>query len=191
MHCCEFEERLQRVTDEVLASTRARVSNALPTAYRYLLDANHPGWGSSPGGQFTGDEEAWRECTLPNGEYYGHFGIRDIVEYLWRDGKVPVYGSIIVHATGPRYTYLLLRCSPVYSSLDQYRRVWTPTTPFVTRYPAPPPAYRRPVADCDLGQSVAKLGKYDATLARVAPEALRVLPDWRAAKSITVPPVTL
>lgn len=179
MHCCEFEERLQRVTAEVLADTRAYISNPLPAAYRYLLDPNDPGWGPSPDGRLTDDEEAWSERALPAGEYYGPLGIREIVAYLWRDGKVPVWGSIRVHATDVSHTYLLLRCSPVYSSLHRYRPVWTPTTPFVTRYPMPPRTYLRAVSDCDLAQSVAQLGPYHARLARVTPECLHSLPDWR------------
>jgi hypothetical protein len=116
MERAKFQRRLEEATERVVTFSRKFVINALPSECRYLVYPNQ----SYDGHPRVGDEQTFPEEELPEGEYLGPFDASQVIEYLWRDGKVPEWVNVTVCAQDDEYTYLEVLCCGRFTANDGY-----------------------------------------------------------------------
>lgn len=109
-----FRENLIKATEQVLPFSREFVTNALPSSCRYLIFPNQ----SYDGNPLHDDEQLFPEESLPAGDFLGPFEAEQVVEYLWRDGKVPEWINVTVYSYDERHTYLELLCCGRFTSTE-------------------------------------------------------------------------
>lgn len=113
MNCDTFRSHLQIASRHCAEVTRAMVVNVLPEQFLYLVRPNQ----SYDGNQLHLDEVVYPHGT-PEKER-----LRDeaeVVEYLWRDGKVPEWINIITKRVTPEYTIFLLECCGRFSANEDF-----------------------------------------------------------------------
>ncbi|HEV2799606.1 MAG TPA: hypothetical protein VGW12_03870 [Pyrinomonadaceae bacterium] len=98
------------------------------------------------------DEQTFPQESLPQNQHLGPLTAEEVVNYLWREGKVPEWIDINVHSSDKSYTYLRLLCCGRYTAADQllyHQQEGSP--PFHKGSPYIPPGW----------ESVEKNGKFD------------------------------
>ena len=111
-----FEQNLAKATEVVLSFSREFVTNPPPSSCRYLIFPNQ----SYDGNPREGDEQSFPEEKLPEGKYLGPFDAAQVVEHLWRNGKVPEWVNITVYSYDKQHTYLELLCCGRFTAMEDY-----------------------------------------------------------------------
>ena len=110
-----FQGNLIKATERVMPFSREYVTNPLPDSCRYLVFPNQ----SYDGNPLVADEQVFPDESLPQGEYLGPFQFHDVIEYLWRDGKVPEWVNVTVYSYDKSHTYLELLCCGRFTAMDE------------------------------------------------------------------------
>ena len=103
----EFTKRLLHSTEHVVTFTKTMVSNHLPDIYIYLIapNASYDGYANAP------EEIVFPEDALPRGiRHRKPTDEAGVVNFLWRDGRVPEWINISVYQADAECTYLQLLC---------------------------------------------------------------------------------
>lgn len=153
-----FQNHLLTVTQIVLEHTPELVVNALPREVRYLLFACD-----------TDEQALLQHDELADGsmlrfsrpDWYrdrawgGPKVAAEVVSFLWREGRVPVWVNLYAYAADAHTTYLKVVWSGDFTDHDShlYYRDWNepPTPPFVGGGPPLPIGWR----------SIEQSGKFD------------------------------
>jgi hypothetical protein len=110
-----FQDRLVEASEKAISWAREHVFNPLPSSYLYLLYPNQS-YDSNP---LEGDEEIFPEESLPDRKFLGPLNVEQVVEYLWRNGKVPEWVNVTVQAYDEHYSYLELLCCGRFTTLEE------------------------------------------------------------------------
>ena len=143
-----FRESLAGASENAISWARQHVINALPSDYLYLLFPNQ----SFDENPLVGDEEIFPAESLPDRKYLGPLNLEQVVDYLWRNEKVPEWIDISVQACDNQHSYLQLLCCGRFTALDEmlyHRQQGNP--PFHVVSPNLPPNW----------EGVEKSGKFD------------------------------
>lgn len=143
-----FQNRLTEASERAVSWARHHVINPLPSSYLYLLFPNQSYDGNPP----EADEEIFPEESLPFRKYLGPLNFEQVIDYLWRNGKVPEWIDVSVQACDSHYSYLQLLCCGRFTALDEklYHRL-EGRQPFHVVSPNLPPNW----------ESVEKSGRFD------------------------------
>ena len=101
-----FTEHLETVTARVVPFTRRYVVNPLPEEVQYLLYPNRSGGLA----RLNEDEEIFPEESLAKGTKPDPATASQVIEKLWRNGKVPGWINVTVESYDDKYSYLRLDC---------------------------------------------------------------------------------
>ena len=111
----QFQRHLKKATDFVIPFSQEFLIDNLPSSYLYLLFPNQ----SYDGNPLVGDEVTFPQERLPTREYIGPLNDDGVIDYLWRDGKVPEWVNITVYSYDLKYTYLELLCCGRFTAMKQ------------------------------------------------------------------------
>ncbi len=135
-----FRARLIQAAERVIPFTQIYVIDALPSMYRYRIFPNC----SYDGRPRVGDEEVFPEDSegVP-ATGLGPWGPEEVVEYLWRDGKIPEWINVHVYSYDDEYTYVALTCCGRFTARDDLLySLWTDVPPFRVCGPSLPPNWK-------------------------------------------------
>jgi len=154
-----FEDNLKKATDLVIPFSREFVTNALPSRFNYLIFPNQ----SYDGNPLEGDEQVFPEETLPDGNYLGPFETQQVIEYLWRNGKVPEWINIMVYSNDDEFTYLQLLCCGRFTAGEHLYHKPEGYPPFHALGPNLPPNW----------ESIERSGKFDLYWRDMKPRVMK------------------
>ncbi len=155
-----FEARLREVGRRVVTFAREHVRQPLPDELVFRVYPNQ----SFDGNPRVGDEAVFPDESLPEGEFLGPWSAEEVVEHLWRSGKVPEWIDAAVESEDGQRSLLGLRCCGRFTASEEllYHRLGG-LVPFSIKSPALPPGW----------ESVEASGKIDL--------------HWRQPKSDSLP----
>lgn len=128
-----FSDHLGQATAALLTATRPCVVEHLPDPIIYLV-----GFGCSYDGNALEDDERTFPDDPSSGTPLGPWTVDQVITNLWRDGWVPEWIDMTVHAASDSFTTMLLECCGRFTTgTHLYHRQWKP--PFSTKIgPLPP-----------------------------------------------------
>src|SRR5215212_10278346 len=89
-----FGQNLLSATYTVLPFSQEFVINQLPSNCRYIIFPNQS-YDKNP---LEGDEQLFPEDSLSLHLYVGPYDAGQVVEYLWRNGKIPEWVNVSVYS---------------------------------------------------------------------------------------------
>jgi hypothetical protein len=135
---CTFEERLGEAGRRVVQFAREHVQQPLPDEIAFRVYPNQ----SFDGNPRVGDEAVFPDDSLPEDQFLGPWSAEQVVEYLWRSGKVPEWIDAAVEAEDGRRSLVGLRCCGRFTASEEllYHRPGGPA-PFSIKSPVLPPGW--------------------------------------------------
>ena len=133
-----FETRLRTAAQRTVEFARQHVREVLPGEVMFKVYPNQ----SCDENPRVGDEAVFPGDSLPDGEYHGPWSAERVVEFLWRDGKVPEWIDSAVRDVDGHHTLVSLRCCGRFTALDDllyHRGQGLP--PFSVKSPYLPPGW--------------------------------------------------
>jgi hypothetical protein len=138
-----FEARLRTATCQAVEFARQLVREALPDEVVFLVFTNQSCDKPPP----VGDEVVFPDDSLPDGlhpdgRHRGPWPIGQVVEFLWRDEKVPEWIDIMVQGENGYRTEVALVCCGRFTARDDL--LYYPgrdTRPFAVKSPILPPGW--------------------------------------------------
>ena len=99
----EFQRHLMSATQHAFDCAREFVRNPLPTSFRYLVHLNE---------SYDGNPLEAGETTFPedDGRVVGPLADHEVVDLLWRAGRIPEWIDISVARTDGVHTFMQLLC---------------------------------------------------------------------------------
>jgi len=133
-----FQEHLSRAADLAVTFARNYVWNDLPESRVFLVHPNQ----SFDGNPLSGDEVTYPSDTQTNDQPIIFSTAEAVVDYLWRDYKVPEWIDISVGGEDGNHTHLQLLCCGRFTATEEllYHRSGD-ITPFSIKSPVFPPGY--------------------------------------------------
>ncbi len=102
----DFLDHLNIASKHCAAFVRDMVTNTLPDKFLYLVLPNQ----SYDGNPLNQDESIFPEDTLRPGILPRPREASEVVDCLWRDGKIPEWIDILVRRVTPEFTIFKLEC---------------------------------------------------------------------------------
>jgi hypothetical protein len=133
-----FESRLWTAARQALDFAREHVREALPDEVVFLVYPNQS-YDEHPR---VGDEVVFPGDSLPDGLRLGPWSTWQVVDFLWRDGKVPEWIDTRVHGEDGHRTEMALECCGRFTAQDNL--LYYPgrdTRPFAVKSPILPPGW--------------------------------------------------
>jgi hypothetical protein len=106
MEKAAFEKHLIQASQFVVEFTRPMVIQTLPDPVLYRVFPNQ----SFDANPRVEDEQTFPEETLPDDRYHGDWTSAQVLQFLWRNSKVPEWINVQVKAVDASSTYLGLYC---------------------------------------------------------------------------------
>jgi hypothetical protein len=133
-----LEARLRVAARQAVEYARRYVLEELPNEAMFRVYPNrsfdkHP---------LVGDEVVFPGDSLPEGAFHGPWSVGQVVEFLWRGGKVPEWIDVTVEDVGGSHTVMSLLCCGRFTSQDDllyHRDGGRP--PFSVKSLAPAPSW--------------------------------------------------
>lgn len=143
-----FKARLCMATHHAVNFAREYVRQSLPDDVGFFVYPNQ----SYDGNPRVGDEIVFPDESLPDGHCHGPWAISEVVDFLWRDEKVPEWIDVAVQGENGRQTLIRLLCCGRFSGQEDllYYRSGE-VAPFGIKSPDLPPGW----------ENVAASGKFD------------------------------
>jgi hypothetical protein len=133
-----FQERLLSAADLAVKFARNYVWNELPEKRVFLVHPNQ----SFDGNPLNGDEVTYPSDTQADDQPIIFATAEAVVDYLWRDDKVPEWIDISVGGEDGNHTHLQLLCCGRFTATEEllYHRSGD-IPPFSIKSPVLPPGY--------------------------------------------------
>ena len=129
------------------------VTDSLPEDFRYCLNIN------SAYENLKETEFTYPEKALGLREYWGPKTKEEIIEYLWVDGKVPVWIDVSVYRTDSEHTYIDLEaCNRFSENEELYDYKDRNLGPFGIKSPVFPPEWHEDEGKFSLTERVERFG---------------------------------
>jgi hypothetical protein len=158
-----FEERLHQATRHAIQFARELVHQPLPDEVSFRIYPNQ----SFDGNPRVGDEIVFPDESLPEGEILGPWSAEEVLEYLWRAGRVPEWIDAAVESADAQRSLIGLHCCGRYTATEEllYHRPGG-MAPFSIKSPVLPSDWK----------SVEASGRFDLHWRQPKPETR---PWWR------------
>lgn len=111
-----FQEHLLRSAELAVSFARKYVLNDLPDQVVYLVHPNQ----SCDENPRRGDEETYPEDTQKDDQPLTFTKAEAVVDYLWRNEKIPEWIDISVGGEDREHTYLQLLCCGRFTSMEKF-----------------------------------------------------------------------
>jgi hypothetical protein len=133
-----FETRLREAALHVLRVARQYIRQQLRDQVAFRVYPNQ----SFDCNPRVGDEAVFPGESLPEGGFLGPWSAEQVVEYLWRAGKVPEWIDAAVEAEDGEWSLLGLRCCGRFTASEEllYHRPGG-LAPFSIKSPVLPPGW--------------------------------------------------
>lgn len=133
-----FQEHLTCATDSAVDFARNYVLNELPSQRKFLVHPNQ----SYDDNPLRTDEETYPSDTQPNDKPIVFATAEAVVDYLWRNDKIPEWIDINVGGEDGEHTCLQLLCCGRFTATEEllYHRDGG-VAPFSVKSPVLPPGY--------------------------------------------------
>jgi hypothetical protein len=144
-----FENRLRSAAEKTVLFAQEHVWQTLHDDIVFLICPNQ----SYDGNPQIGDEEVFPKESLPEGQCHGPWGFKEVIDFLWRNGKVPEWINIAVTSEDGQRTVVALRCCGRFTAQEEllYHRYIGGVPPFSIKSANLPPGW----------ESVEDSGKFD------------------------------
>jgi hypothetical protein len=110
-----FEARLREAGCRALQFAREHVRQSLPDAVAFRVYPNQ----SFDGNPRVGDEVVFPDESRADGESLGPWSAGEVVDYLWRAGKVPEWIDAAVESEDGRASLVGLRCCGRFTASEE------------------------------------------------------------------------
>ena len=133
-----FETRLRAAAGRAVEIAREYVRQAVPDAYVFRVFPNQ-----SHDRDPRGDEVTYPADSLAEGVCHGPWSVAEVVEFLWRSGKVPEWIDAWVDAQDGGCSVIPLLCCGRFTAQDEllYHRGPGRIPPFSVQSPRLPPGW--------------------------------------------------
>jgi hypothetical protein len=130
-----FDVRLRTAAQQALKLARQCVRQALPDELAFLVYPNK----SYDGNPRVGDEVVFPDESL-HGKHHGPWSAEEVVDFLWREGKVPEWIDAYVQAEDGQRTLIALYCCGRFTAQEEllYHRHAGGVPPFQSLGPSVP-----------------------------------------------------
>jgi hypothetical protein len=134
-----FDYRLRAATSLAVEFARRMVRQVLPPGVDYRVYTNQ----SCDQQPLVDDEVVFPEDSLPEAAFHGPWSTAQVIEFLWREGRVPEWIDISVEAVVNSRTVVGLLCCGRFSARDGrlYYNVPGELPPFGIKSPVLPPRW--------------------------------------------------
>ena len=132
-----FQEHMTRAADSAVDFARNYVLNELPNKRKFLVHPNQ-----SCDEDLSSDEETYPKDSQPDDQPILFTTAEAVVDYLWRNNKIPEWIDISVDSEDGEHTYLQLLCCGRFTETEEllyHRDGGLP--PFSIKSPVLPPGY--------------------------------------------------
>lgn len=139
MEQTRFDVRLRLAAGRAVSFAREYVKQSLPGDFLFRVYTNQ----SCDDNPRIGDEVVFPQDTLPCEAFHGPWSTDQVLQFLWRDGKVPEWIDVSVVAANETHTIMALRCCGRFTEQDEllYHRYEGGVPPFSIKSPILPPGW--------------------------------------------------
>ena len=113
----DFKENLEKAINGLLDFTRQMVINNLPDTYKFIIKTNC----SYDVNELEGDEEIYPDDKINETSPINPASTSTVIDYLWRNEKVPQWINVYVSSCDSNFTYITLECCGRYSSVLNHK----------------------------------------------------------------------
>ena len=147
MEKADFHKRLNEATEHAFSFAREMVSNHLPLPIHYIVRLNR----SYDGNPLKPGEYVYPDDLALHGPCISPLTSDQVVDLLWREGRIPEWIDIAVVRTDASHTYMELSCCGRFTDVEEllyYSR--GKICPFGCKSPPLPPDWKTGDAPFDL-----------------------------------------
>lgn len=134
----DFKINLKRALNGLIDFTQEMVINQLPYDYKFIIKTNC----SYDGNKLEDDEEIYPDDKIDESSSINPATEATVIEYLWRNNKVPEWINVQVYSCDDSFTYILLECCGRFSASLYHKN-----GPFRGLGPSIPYRYIDPITD--------------------------------------------
>ena len=139
MNRAQFTTHFETATRHAVEFAHQFVTQSLPDEVVFILLPNR----SYDGNPRVGDEGVFPGESLPQGHFHGPWSSDAVLNFLWRDGKVPEWIDVGVEAISEGRTVVALRCCGRFTAQEDllYHNHPGGVPPFSIKSPYYPPGH--------------------------------------------------
>lgn len=115
MDKAQFKQNLEKSLEGLIEFTQEMVVNKLPLKHLFIIKTNC----SFDGNQLVEDEEIFPDDKINEWSSINPANQQTVIDYLWRNGKVPEWINVQVERCDETYTYISLECCGRYTASDK------------------------------------------------------------------------
>ncbi|MDN3674906.1 hypothetical protein QWY99_17850 [Flavobacterium branchiarum] len=108
----DFKINLKKALDGLIDFTQEMVTNKLPHEYKFIIKTNC----SYDGNELTADEEVYPDDKIDETSFINPATESTVIDYLWRNGKVPQWINVQVSSCDSNFSYITLECCGRFSA---------------------------------------------------------------------------
>ena len=126
----DFRENLKKALDGLINFTQEMVTNKLSYQYKFIIKTNR----SYDGNPLENDEEVFPHDRIDAKSSINPASELTVIDYLWRNGKVPQWINVQVSHCDDDFSYISLECCGRYSAFLNHKdgpfRALGPSIPY-------------------------------------------------------------
>lgn len=113
----DFKINLKKALDGLIDFTQEMVTNKLPHEYKFIIKTNC----SYDGNELTADEEVYPDDKIDETSSINPATESTVIDYLWRNGKVPQWINLQVSSCDSNFSYITLECCGRFSAILNHK----------------------------------------------------------------------
>ncbi|MFH6995211.1 hypothetical protein [Flavobacterium sp. FlaQc-48] len=134
----DFKINLAKALDGLIDFTQEMVTNKLPNQYKFMIKTNC----SYDGNELENDEEVYPDDKIDETSSINPATESAVIDYLWRNGKVPKWINVQVEKCDDNFSYIKLECCGRFSTSPNHKN-----GPFRSLGPNIPYHYLDPISE--------------------------------------------
>lgn len=134
----DFKISLEKALDGLINFTQEMVINKLPHDCKFIIKTNC----SYDGNELENDEEIYPDDKIDESSSINPATKSTVIDYLWRNGKVPQWINVQVNSCDLNFSYITLKCCGRYSAFLNHK-----DGPFRGLGPSIPYRYYDPISE--------------------------------------------
>lgn len=112
----DFKQNLQKALDGLIDFTQEMVINKLPAHYKFIIKTN-----CSFDKNLEGDQQIFPADKIDETSSINPASESTVIDYLWRNGKVPQWINVQVSSCDSDFSYVTLECCGRYSAFLNHK----------------------------------------------------------------------
>ncbi|MDQ3132047.1 MAG: hypothetical protein M3Q99_14965 [Acidobacteriota bacterium] len=111
----KFRSNFNLAIQTLVPFARSYLIDSLPLELRYLMFFNQ----SFDGNELVGDENLFPEDSLPKNRVQEFENQEQVINCLWRNGKIPEWINLFIHSYDENFTFISLICCGRFTADDK------------------------------------------------------------------------